>query len=79
MTEALQGGMVLVMMAWHDKYSEMIWLDGEYPFNASATQSDTLGVMRGRCPRYPSELEAVGASPYVTFSNIRVGEIGSTV
>ena len=78
MGNALAQGMVLVMSLWDDHYADMLWLDSNYPTNASATAP---GVSRGTCSTdsgKPATVESESASAKVIFSNIKVGPIGST-
>lgn len=79
MGEGLDQGMVLVMSLWDDHYAHMLWLDGEaYPTDANPSDP---GVARGTCATTsgnPSDVEAEFASAKVTYSNIKVGPIGST-
>lgn len=44
----MEKGMVLVMSLWDDHYSDMLWLDGDYPTNATASDPD---VGRGTCAK----------------------------
>lgn len=77
-SEGLSQGMVLVMSLWDDHYADMLWLDSDYPTNATATDP---GVARGTCSTSsgePSSVEADSASASVVFSSIKVGPIGST-
>jgi cellulose 1,4-beta-cellobiosidase len=78
MGDALAEGMVLVMSIWDDHNSNMLWLDSDYPTDATATDP---GVARGSCSTdsgAPATVEAQSASAKVIFSNIKVGPIGST-
>jgi cellulose 1,4-beta-cellobiosidase len=78
MSEAMAGGMVLVMSLWDDHYADMLWLDSTYPTTKSAS---TPGVGRGTCATSsgtPSDVESSGASSKVTYSNIKFGPINST-
>ncbi|OOQ84669.1 putative 1,4-beta-D-glucan cellobiohydrolase A [Penicillium brasilianum] len=78
MGDALADGMVLVMSLWDDHNSNMLWLDSNYPTNATATDP---GVARGTCSTdsgVPSDIESASGSATVVFSNIKVGPIGST-
>ncbi|KAF3387366.1 putative 1,4-beta-D-glucan cellobiohydrolase A [Penicillium rolfsii] len=78
MGDALAKGMVLVMSIWDDHNSNMLWLDSNYPTNATATDP---GVARGSCSTdsgEPATVESQSASAKVIFSNIKVGPIGST-
>ena len=77
-SEALSAGMVLVMSLWDDDYADMLWLDSDYPTNDSTS---TPGVARGTCSTssgVPATVEAASPNSHVTYSNIKVGPIGST-
>ncbi|KZP24065.1 glycoside hydrolase family 7 protein [Athelia psychrophila] len=80
MGESLGRGAVLVLSIWDDYDTGMLWLDSDYPANASAT---VPGVARGTCaitsgvPATP-EIGPDGPTPSVTYSNIKFGPIGST-
>ncbi|CAI4217505.1 unnamed protein product [Parascedosporium putredinis] len=77
-TEAVAGGMVLVMSLWDDHYSNMLWLDSTFPTDAAASEP---GKARGSCPTdsgVPEEVEASQASDQIIFSNIKFGPVGST-
>ena len=76
MSDAIGRGLVLVMSIWDDGDSHMQWLDGTTP--AGSTKP---GAARGTCPPnsgIPSEVESQYPNAYVKYSNIKVGEIGST-
>lgn len=78
MSDAMAQGMVLVMSLWDDHSADMLWLDSDYPTNATATDP---GVARGSCATdsgKPATIESENASAKVIFSNIKVGPIGST-
>jgi len=78
MSEALSGGMVLVMSLWDDHYADMLWLDSTYPTNDTAS---TPGAARGSCDTSsgtPATVESTSASASVIYSNIKVGPINST-
>ncbi|KAI0639576.1 cellobiohydrolaseI [Trametes polyzona] len=78
MGQAFQRGMALVMSIWDDHAANMLWLDSDYPTDAPASNP---GVSRGPCPTnsgIPATIENSEASSSVTFSNIKVGPIGST-
>jgi cellulose 1,4-beta-cellobiosidase len=78
MGEALDAGVVLVMSVWDDHHSNMLWLDSTYPTDADP---DTPGAARGTCATDsgdPDTVESENADASVTYSNIRVGPIGST-
>jgi len=76
MSEALSGGMVLVMSLWDDHYADMLWLDSTYP-----TTKTGPGAARGTCATTsgtPADVESENASASVTYSNIKYGPINST-
>lgn len=69
-TDAVAGGMVLVMSLWDDHYANMLWLDSTYPTDASP---DEPGKGRGSCPTdsgVPEEVEASQKDDQVTFSYV---------
>jgi cellulose 1,4-beta-cellobiosidase len=77
--DALQRGSVLVMSLWDDHEAHMLWLDSLYPTDKSPS---IPGVARGTCPitsGNPSDVESRYPNSSVTFSNIRFGDIGSTL
>jgi cellulose 1,4-beta-cellobiosidase len=76
MDEAFDKGVVLVMSIWDDHDVNMLWLDSTYPTTGGP------GSHRGTCSTSsgkPTDVETTHASAHVTYSNIRFGEIGSTV
>ncbi|KAI0316201.1 cellobiohydrolaseI [Amylostereum chailletii] len=76
--DAFQAGMVLVMSLWDDHDVNMLWLDSDYPAGSSTSQP---GIARGSCATtsgVPTQVEAQSPNAQVTFSNIKVGPIGST-
>ncbi|KAG8917859.1 Exoglucanase 1 [Tulasnella sp. 417] len=76
MGQSLARGGVLVLSVWDDYAVNMLWLDSQYP-----TDCTKDGCYRGTCPTtsgVPAEIEVSAASATVTYSNIRVGDIGST-
>jgi len=78
MGDAMNDGLVLVMSLWDDHAAHMLWLDSNYPTNASAS---TPGVSRGPCPTtsgVPADVERNFPNANVKFSNVKVGTIGST-
>ncbi|KAL0572161.1 hypothetical protein V5O48_009808 [Marasmius crinis-equi] len=78
MGDAFASGMTLVMSLWDDHEAEMLWLDSNYPLDKDAS---TPGVARGTCSADsgdPQTVESQHGSASVTFSNIKVGPIGST-
>lgn len=78
MGEVLDRGLVLVMSIWDDYDVQMLWLDSTYPIDADQS---TPGVYRGTCSTdsgVPADVESQYPDAYVTYSNIKVGPIGST-
>lgn len=73
--EALERGMVLVMSIWEDSGSFMQWLDGQ---TGNITEP---GNLRGPCSTtsgQPAQIAAEFPNAAVTFSDIKIGELGST-
>ena len=78
MGEALGAGMVLVLSVWDDYAAQMLWLDSNYPTDGDPS---TPGVARGTCPTdsgAPEDVESSAADAVVTYSNIIIGDIGTT-
>lgn len=79
MGKGMENGMVLVLSLWADHYAKMLWLDSEaYPVDADPS---VPGVARGTCATDsgdPDKLKSESGSAKVTYSNIKVGPIGST-
>uniref|UniRef100_A0A7S2B9T9 cellulose 1,4-beta-cellobiosidase (non-reducing end) n=1 Tax=Florenciella parvula TaxID=236787 RepID=A0A7S2B9T9_9STRA len=78
MGEVLDRGLVLVMSIWDDYDVNMLWLDSTYPTDADPS---TPGVYRGTCSTdsgVPADVESENPNAYVTYSDIKVGPIGST-
>ncbi|KIO25536.1 hypothetical protein M407DRAFT_75572 [Tulasnella calospora MUT 4182] len=76
MGQSLARGGVLVLSVWDDYAVNMLWLDSQYP-----TDCTKDGCYRGTCATtsgVPTDVEVSAASATVTYSNIRVGDIGST-
>ncbi|KIO32106.1 glycoside hydrolase family 7 protein [Tulasnella calospora MUT 4182] len=76
MGKSLGRGGVLVLSVWDDYAVNMLWLDSTYP-----TDCTKEGCFRGTCATtsgVPSDVEVSAASAQVTYSNIKVGDIGST-
>jgi len=76
--DALDKGLVLTMSLWDDHAANMLWLDSDYPLNKPA---DAPGVARGPCPTtsgVPKDVEGQHPDASVKFSNIKVGDIGTT-
>ncbi|CAI5715434.1 unnamed protein product [Peronospora destructor] len=79
MSLSMKRGMVMAISLWTDNVAQCLWLDSDYPVTAAASKP---GVSRGSCSTksgVPKEVIATQADASVTFSNIRVGDIGSTV
>jgi cellulose 1,4-beta-cellobiosidase len=77
-SQALGRGIVLVLSIWMDSGSGIQWLDAPYPTTANALAP---GVTRGPCSATSGDttmLTATYPNAAVTFSNIKVGELGST-
>lgn len=75
MGSSLARGMVLIFSIWMDSGSGMQWLDGKTSDDASP------GSLRGPCSADSGNttmLTAMYPDAAVTFSNIKVGDIGST-
>lgn len=66
MGESLQRGMVLIFSIWNSDEDFMEWLDSGEAGPCSATEGDPDLILRER------------PDVSVTFSNVRIGEIGST-
>merc|ERR1712048_418821 len=76
MNDAMERGMVLVMSIWDDGAANMLWLDSVYPPDSTGP-----GAERGPCATdsgKPEDVEDKFADSYVSFMNIKFGEIGST-
>jgi cellulose 1,4-beta-cellobiosidase len=78
MSKAFDKGMVLVMSLWDDAAAGMLWLDGDFPKGQNPSDP---GVARGPCgPNSgdPATVRREHPDAYVTYSNIKFGEIDST-
>mmetsp|Transcript_15778 Transcript_15778/g.44158 ORF Transcript_15778/g.44158 Transcript_15778/m.44158 type:complete len:475 (+) Transcript_15778:84-1508(+) len=79
MGEALDRGMVLVLSLWDDSDVNMLWLDSAWPTDEAPRKP---GVLRGPCPggrtSEPAYLRQATPESQVTYSQIKVGTIGST-
>jgi cellulose 1,4-beta-cellobiosidase len=78
MSTSFNTGVVLVLSLWDDYAVDMLWLDSDYPTNASTSSP---GVARGTCATtsgVPATIEVSDASASVVYSNIKFGDIGST-
>ena len=78
MGEAMKRGMVLTLSMWDDHDVGMIWLDATDPYPVPAGKH---GAQRGTCSQgsgNPKLVEDKYPHSNVIYSNIKVGEIGST-
>jgi cellulose 1,4-beta-cellobiosidase len=78
MGNSLATGMVLVLSLWDDYAVNMLWLDSDYPTTKAATSP---GVARGTCATSsgaPAAVEAASPNAFVTYANIKWGDINST-
>ena len=78
MGQALKRGMVLVLSLWDDYATHMKWLDSVFPDGAKPS---TPGVTKGPCPTNsgdPNVLRYSNPNAYVTVTNLKVGNIGTT-
>jgi len=76
MGQSMDRGHVLVMSLWDDHYANMLWLDSTYPVD-STKASD----IRGPCATttgVPSDVEVNTPDSNVIFSDIKIGNIGTT-
>ncbi|KAG1692758.1 hypothetical protein DVH05_024373 [Phytophthora capsici] len=76
---AMKRGMVLTMSLWTDHAAQCLWLDSDYPVTDDASKP---GVSRGTCAKTsgdPKTVVSEQADATVVFSNIRFGDIGTTV
>jgi len=79
MGKALERGMALVLSLWDDPGSGMNWLDS---FEPQYLHKDTPGAVRGPCDTDAGKGQGVRQGhpdAYVTYTNIRYGEMGSTM
>lgn len=79
----LDYGMVLSMSMWDTDGDAMNWLDSAYADGlGNASQIEKPGVLRGSCDPtvgFASLLEKEFPDTRVKFSNLRWGDIGSTL
>uniref|UniRef100_M4BUX1 cellulose 1,4-beta-cellobiosidase (non-reducing end) n=1 Tax=Hyaloperonospora arabidopsidis (strain Emoy2) TaxID=559515 RepID=M4BUX1_HYAAE len=76
---SMSRGMVLTISLWADHAAQCLWLDSDYPVTAAKSKP---GVSRGTCATtsgVPDEVIAKQAESTVKFTNIRIGDIGTTV
>jgi len=81
MGAALKRGMVLVLSLWDDEATKMKWLDGATPSADGTRTAADPGVKRGPCSMEsgaPSQLRGQYPNAHAIYTNIKVGEIGST-
>ncbi|CAI5708455.1 unnamed protein product [Hyaloperonospora brassicae] len=76
---SMSRGMVLAISLWADHAAQCLWLDSDYPVTADKSKP---GVSRGTCATtsgLPEDVIAEQAKSTVRFTNIRIGDIGTTV
>ncbi|KAE9227359.1 putative 1,4-beta-D-glucan cellobiohydrolase B [Phytophthora fragariae] len=76
---AMKRGMVLTMSLWTDSAAYCLWLESDYPVTSDASDP---GVARGTCATttgVPDDVISEQPDATVVFSNIRFGDIGTTV
>ena len=76
MGDQMKNGMVLVMSLWDDHAANMLWLDSTYPVGSTKP-----GAARGTCSAdsgKPEDVEKNHPDSSVKFSNIKIGDIGTT-
>jgi len=76
--DVMGDGMVLTFSVWVDHTAHMLWLDSTYPTNADPSKP---GIARGPCPTDsgdPADILGGPVNPTVTFSNVKIGTLGST-
>ncbi|KAG3103316.1 putative 1,4-beta-D-glucan cellobiohydrolase B [Phytophthora cactorum] len=76
---AMKRGMVMTMSLWTDNAAYCLWLDSDYPVTADVSDP---GVARGTCATttgVPDDVISEQPDATVVFSNIRLGDIGTTV
>jgi len=81
MGESLKRGMVLVLSLWDDAATKMKWLDGATPSADGTRTAADPGVKRGPCAMSagdPAQLRGQYPNAHAIYTNIKVGEIGST-
>ena len=69
-------GLILSMSIMDDPDNKMLWLDSNFPADKT-----TPGGPRGTCATSsgePSDVENNAKDAFVSFSNLKFGEIGST-
>nr|CAA38275.1 cellulase [Phanerodontia chrysosporium] len=71
--EALRSGMVLALSIVNSA-ADTLWLDSNYPADADPSAP---GVARGTCPQDSASIPEA-PTPSVVFSNIKLGDIGTT-
>jgi len=81
MGASMKRGMVLVLSLWDDMLTKMNWLDSATPSKDGTRTAADPGVKRGPCTMTagdPSTLRGQHPTANVLYTNIMVGEIGST-
>merc|ERR1711920_788586 len=77
--DAMDRGLVLTLSIWDDGATEMRWLDSNFPTTEDPTSR--YGVARGPCSSSdssPLNLRSKYPGASVSYTNIKVGSIGST-
>lgn len=80
MGEAIGRGMVMALSVWDDGLGRMNWLDSEKTLIDQDPHA--YGVARGPCKfeeGVPKVLQKENKKAYVTFSDLKMGPIGSTL
>ena len=80
MDESLARGHTMIFSLLDDVDTNMLWLDSAYPLDKPFTDP---GIKRGECPggqtSTPTWLRNNYPDSYVIFTNVAIGEIGSTI
>merc|ERR1719506_1421322 len=74
--EAMKRGVVAVLSLWDDHDVGMIWLDATDPY--PIPKDKPWGAPRGTCNQTSGNY-TIGEKNYVLYSDIRYGEIGTTL
>ena len=81
MGDAMGRGMVLTMSLWDDDEVHMIWLDAVDPIPPKG-EKPKPGALRGTCSPTsgdPKVVQKEHPNAYVVYSDVKFGEIGSTI
>ncbi|EGX44940.1 hypothetical protein AOL_s00173g41 [Orbilia oligospora ATCC 24927] len=74
MGEAMERGMVLALSLWWDNGSYMWWLDGKNPGDPESLRRGPCNTEVESTPQYIT----ANSKPSVIFSNIKLGDFGTT-